>query len=82
MSRPIRPLRAGSSIFHAPEPWSTVASPRLAARLAFSDQSLETNFDLWTLPLDLTDPEHPKPASRKSSGLRLIVVALRQLGLI
>jgi eukaryotic-like serine/threonine-protein kinase len=30
-------------------------------RLAFSDVSPETNMDLWTLPLDLTDPDHPKP---------------------
>lgn len=30
-------------------------------RLAFSEQSPETNTDLWTLPLDLADPEHPKP---------------------
>jgi hypothetical protein len=29
-------------------------------RLAFADSSSETGFDLWTLPLDLTDPEHPK----------------------
>jgi len=30
-------------------------------RLAFDEQSPETNVDLWMLPLDLTDPEHPKP---------------------
>ena len=30
-------------------------------RLAFSEQSPEANMDLWTLPLDLADPEHPKP---------------------
>jgi Tol biopolymer transport system component len=29
-------------------------------RLAFADSSSETGFDLWTLPLDLSDPEHPK----------------------
>jgi eukaryotic-like serine/threonine-protein kinase len=30
-------------------------------RMAYSERSLETNMDLWTLPLDLSDPEHPKP---------------------
>src|SRR5258706_2718859 len=25
------------------------------------EQSPETSFDIWTLPLDLTDPDHPKP---------------------
>jgi Tol biopolymer transport system component len=29
-------------------------------RLAFADSSSETGYDLWTLPLDLSDPEHPK----------------------
>ena len=29
-------------------------------RLAFAQSSPETGFDLWTLPLDLSDPEHPK----------------------
>jgi eukaryotic-like serine/threonine-protein kinase len=24
-------------------------------------QGASTNFDIWTLPLDLTDPDHPKP---------------------
>ena len=24
-------------------------------------QSSETKYDIWTLPLDLSDPEHPKP---------------------
>ena len=30
-------------------------------RLAYSETNPETGFDLWTLPLDLTDPDHPKP---------------------
>ena len=29
-------------------------------RLAYFTQSPTTGFDLWTLPLDLTDPDHPK----------------------
>ena len=31
------------------------------SRLTYSSASPETAFDLWTLPLDLTDPDHPKP---------------------
>jgi len=30
-------------------------------RLAFAEDSPETGRDLWTLPLDLSDPEQPKP---------------------
>ena len=30
-------------------------------RLAFSEQNAETGMDLWTLPLDTSDPEHPRP---------------------
>ena len=30
-------------------------------RFAFAQQGVDTGFDLWTLPLDLSDPEHPKP---------------------
>jgi Tol biopolymer transport system component len=30
-------------------------------RLAFSEMAGGSGFDLWTLPLDLTDPDHPKP---------------------
>ena len=30
-------------------------------RLAFMEQSVETGSDLWTLPLDTSDPERPKP---------------------
>jgi Tol biopolymer transport system component/tRNA A-37 threonylcarbamoyl transferase component Bud32 len=29
-------------------------------RLAFADSRPDTSFDLWTLPLDVSDPEHPK----------------------
>ena len=29
-------------------------------RLAFAQAAPQTGFDLWTLPLDLTDPEHPR----------------------
>jgi serine/threonine-protein kinase len=29
-------------------------------RLAFAESRAETGLDLWTLPLDLIDPEHPK----------------------
>jgi Tol biopolymer transport system component len=30
-------------------------------RLAFAKSGMDTGFDLWTLPLDISDPEHPKP---------------------
>jgi Tol biopolymer transport system component/predicted Ser/Thr protein kinase len=30
-------------------------------RLAYYEQAPQTGGDAWTLPLDLTDPEHPKP---------------------
>src|SRR5262249_13839679 len=30
-------------------------------RLAFDELGMDTGFDLWTLPLDVSDPEHPKP---------------------
>jgi len=30
-------------------------------RLAYFTRDQKNGFDLWTLPLDLTDPEHPKP---------------------
>jgi serine/threonine-protein kinase len=38
-------------------PWSF--SPD-GQRLACFERSPETGFDIWTLPLDLTDPDHPK----------------------
>ena len=31
-------------------------------RLAFHEQGVDTGFDLWTLPLDLSDSGHSKPA--------------------
>jgi Tol biopolymer transport system component/predicted Ser/Thr protein kinase len=30
-------------------------------RLAFAKFDMDSDYDLWTLPLDLSDPEHPKP---------------------
>jgi serine/threonine-protein kinase len=30
-------------------------------RLAYVEQNPETQFDIWILPLDTTDPTHPKP---------------------
>jgi len=30
-------------------------------RLAFSDQTGDNRGDIWTLPLDTSDPDHPKP---------------------
>ena len=30
-------------------------------RLAFAESGVDTGLDLWTLPLDVSDPEHPKP---------------------
>jgi Tol biopolymer transport system component len=40
-----------------PRAWSI--SPD--GRVAIFDKSAESGFDLWTLPLDLADPDHPKP---------------------
>lgn len=39
-------------------PWSFSPDGK---HLAFQWRNSETGNDLWTLPLDLTDPEHPKP---------------------
>jgi serine/threonine-protein kinase len=39
-------------------PWSFSPDGR---RLAYYEQDSETGNDLWTLPLDLTNPDHPKP---------------------
>jgi Tol biopolymer transport system component len=39
-------------------PWSFSPDGR---RLAFQETSPETRADLWTLPLDTSDPDHPKP---------------------
>ncbi len=42
----------------APTPYSFSPDGR---RLAFAEMGVETNLDLWTLPLDTSDAEHPKP---------------------
>jgi serine/threonine-protein kinase len=38
-------------------PWSFSPDGR---RLAYHQQDPETSLNLWTLPLDITDPDHPK----------------------
>ncbi len=38
-------------------PWSFSPDGR---RLAYHESNSETGFDLWTLPLDTSDPDHPK----------------------
>jgi len=40
------------------EPYSVSSDGR---RLAYANISPDTGLDLWTLALDLSDPEHPKP---------------------
>jgi serine/threonine-protein kinase len=53
----------------AGEPKQIFASPNLvvpwsfspSGRLAYREQEANTGSDLWTLPLDLTDPDHPMP---------------------
>ncbi len=45
-------------------PRSTSPDGRL---LAFAMQNRESGFDLWMLPLDLSDPEHPKPVNQNCS---------------
>jgi serine/threonine-protein kinase len=39
-------------------PWSISSDGR---RLAYFERNPDTGSDLWTLPLDLTDPDRPKP---------------------
>jgi Tol biopolymer transport system component/predicted Ser/Thr protein kinase len=39
-------------------PWSVSPDGR---HLAYRGTDPDTGLDIWTLPLDLTDPEHPKP---------------------
>jgi serine/threonine-protein kinase len=34
-------------------------------RLAFAERSVDTGLDLWTLLLDFSDAEHPKPGKRE-----------------
>jgi serine/threonine-protein kinase len=38
--------------------WSFTSDGR---RLAYFEAQSNTGFDIWTLPLDLSDPDHPKP---------------------
>jgi serine/threonine-protein kinase len=40
--------------------WPASFSPD-GRRLAFVQRTLETGFDIWTLPLDTSDPDQPKP---------------------
>ncbi len=49
-----QPLLDGKAVV---EPFSVSPDGR---RLAYQQRG-ETDFDIWTLPLDLTDPDHPKP---------------------
>jgi serine/threonine-protein kinase len=42
---------------NAARPWSFAPD----GRLAYNERNPETGNDLWTLPLDLSDPDHPKP---------------------
>jgi serine/threonine protein kinase len=39
-----------------PRPWSISPS----GRLAYFERGPDTGFDIWTISLDLTDPDHPK----------------------
>jgi hypothetical protein len=43
-------------------PWSISPDER---HLAFVRNGGEQNFEIWTLPLDLTDPDHAKPGERQ-----------------
>jgi Tol biopolymer transport system component len=54
------------------EPQQVFHSPNLAGAWSFSpdgqwlaciERNPKTGFDLWTLPLDLSDPDHPKPGT-------------------
>jgi serine/threonine-protein kinase len=46
-----------------PTPWSFMPD---GSRLAYFERGAETGFDLWTMTLDLTDPDHPKPGKPES----------------
>ncbi len=39
-------------------PWSFSSDGR---RLAYHEINPDTGFDIWTIPLDTSDPDHPKP---------------------
>jgi Tol biopolymer transport system component len=41
----------------SPRPWSFAPD----GHLAYFERNSETGFDIGTLPVDLTDPDHPKP---------------------
>jgi Tol biopolymer transport system component len=45
---------------HVMIPWSFSPDGR---RLAYREKNPDSGSDLWTLPLDITDPDHPKPGS-------------------
>jgi serine/threonine-protein kinase len=53
----------------AGDPQRLLQSPNLArpfsvshdGRVAYFERNSETGFDIWVLPLDLSDPDHPKP---------------------
>src|SRR5438552_1533263 len=45
------------------EPYSISSDGR---RLVYASISPDTGFDIWTLALDLSDPEHPKPGKPES----------------
>lgn len=40
-------------------PWTFSPDGR---RLAYNETSPDAGYDIWTLPLDLSDPDHPKPS--------------------
>jgi serine/threonine-protein kinase len=41
-----------------PRPWSFTSDGR---RLAYYQRSPDSRYEIWTVALDLTDPDHPKP---------------------
>jgi serine/threonine-protein kinase len=53
-SEPHRLLESQANVV----PWSFSPDGR---RLAFYEMNPETGQDIWTLPLDTSDPDHPKP---------------------
>jgi Tol biopolymer transport system component/tRNA A-37 threonylcarbamoyl transferase component Bud32 len=48
----------GRQLGNASAPYSLSPDSR---RLAYYDQGPRSQFEIWILPLDLTDPDHPKP---------------------
>jgi Tol biopolymer transport system component len=53
-----QPLLESKVVGQPPIPYSFSPDGK---HLAFAEQAVDTSLDLWTLPLDLSDPEHPKP---------------------